>query len=334
MMHRLLKPHSLTSILGINIMYTIMYSREMAGTKPLDLGAFVHSSPLGKLHIVHRLKLEERERTATSSQFKRLAIQSALEMKPEDRTKSGIRLIATVPLDQQGQLICAETLVYPIHTTFPYGAGWRFLSISNLALGDVYGDNGGTISPAVLQQVNQLVIANAGLVQENPYERYNRLSQQVKMVDSLIKEQKELAGRQEKHPVNRRPSLTDSVAMTPTTDRMEGLNGQKRDQILEYLQASQKLMEDYPHIDSLYRLSLEPTMDSMHPTLQMWLLRTEPLLRRLFDPTRPVSITRSPSSVATRINLRVISQARERVLAGTSRNGDHSYYQIARILGL
>lgn len=260
------------------------------------------------------------------------AVNAALGTTQMEREEAGIKVIMIGPSDANERMTNTPVFIYPVYVVFPYFRLFKYLSAHRLSLSNLYHSSDWTISQDALNHVDNLVTAAAEQIPEKPHELYNRLLQEIKMADSLIKEQKDLADAYTHWDKKRR--LQDGIHTIHTTKTMDGLNKIKTSRIHEYLITAKKLTEEKPGLNPLYIPSSKTAADSMHTTLEMHMLTDLSLVARLVDPAVQASVDKGRSKVSTNINLQELSRGKARYLNGSSSAVDRSHYDTAKILGL
>lgn len=251
------------------------------------------------------------------------AVKAALETTQMEREKAGIKAIMIGPPDAKERMANSSVFIYPVYVVFPYSRLSKYLLANRLSLSNCYRSSDLTISQDALNHVDNLVTAAAEQIPEKPHELYNRLLQEIKMTDSLIKEQKDLADANTHW--DKKLRLRDSIHTIHTTATMENLNQIKTDRIHEYLITAKKLTKEEPGLNPLYILSSKNAADSIHATLEMSMLTDLERVTRLVDPTAPARVVRGYFTVYTNINLQELLR-KARYL--------NAHHEVAGILGL
>lgn len=260
------------------------------------------------------------------------AIIRTLETDETERKKAGIHAIMIGPPDAEKRMTGSLVFIYPVYVVFPYFGIFRYLPAHRLSLANAYSSLDLAISQDVLHQVDNLVTAAAEQVPEKPHELYNRLLQEIKMTDSLIKEQKDLVNTNTHW--DRQFRLQNGVETIRTTPIMEKLNWIKTQRIHEYLITADALTKENPGLAPLYTVSSKTAPDSIHKTLEMCKLADLSLLARLVNPAVLTHMARGASTAFTNINLQALSMGKARYLHGSSLASDRSHHETAKILGL
>lgn len=294
-----------------------------------ELEAFFRLPLLGKLITAYQFTRNQDGSCPTA--MKQIALKETIKLSAESREKLGVQVVACVPLDDQGKLFVRPITTYPIYVVFPFYNGRRYLATSRLALSDVFSQPGEEISRGALRYIDTFVSTQAVLIPENKCDGYNRLCQEVKMADSLIKQEKSIALVE--HHRLQGVRLRDAITTTSRTGLMDKWNRLKHWKILECLVRTQDLIDKHLGSKALYALS-SGTFDGLHRTLQFQQVRSGLILSRLVEPTRVFPFAISSVMISTMINTQVIRAAKGRYLQGNAKEGDPQDYGIAVILGL
>ncbi len=249
-----------------------------------------------------------RDKNLNARMVKQIATRTALETTPHEKARQRIRSIAYVPLNKQGQMVAADIFNYQVYTVFPYFQYSHFLSVSRLALQSAFGRGEEGISSDLLMAIDELVGREAELRPETLYDRYDRLIQEVKMTDTLIKEQKNFT-RYQRTDIKKPYDVEDVIAVRVSTAIMDQLNDAKHAHILAYLKTADDLFAVSPHLPPLYALT--DAFDTKHRTLQMHVPYESSIQQRLLDPTIPVTLIDGKFMLETTINIGYARQKRD-----------------------
>ena len=265
--------------------------------------------------------------------MRQMATRAVLEMDPLERGRQRIHPIVYAPMDKQGQMITSDVFTYQIHTVFPHLGGFQYLSTSRLAMQYAFAINP-TISQDTLAVIDVLVQNQAELRPETPYDRYNRLVQEIKMADSLIKEQKVCASQRTER--GRAYDVSKESSLRQITGRMNELNDTKTARILEYLKLAQNLEAAFPRISPLYTVNGQDACDGNHRTLIMHNPLENNRQRRLIDQTIPAVLVLPEKKLVftTNINIAIAMQGKTNCLAGSELPADQASFEMCEILGL
>lgn len=264
--------------------------------------------------------------------MRQMAIRTVLEMDPLERRRQRIRSIVYAPLNEQGQMTTSDVFTYQIHTLFPHLGGIQYLDISRLALQNAFGSEMG-ISTDLLGEIDTLIQNQAELRPETPYDQYNRLVQEIKMADSLIKEQKVCASQGTER--RRAYDVSMEASLRLITARMNQLNDIKTTRILEYLGLAQNLESAFPKLSPLHTTNRQYTNDTNHLTLEMHVPVEASLRQRLIDPTVRVALRESQLTFTTNINTENVLQRKKNCFPnGCKLPQDQASFEMCKILGL
>ncbi len=256
--------------------------------KALKLISFPGSQPLADLNLLGKLRITDQYRRKDQDMrgtYRRILIREVLEADESERKEQGISVVAPVPLDNQGHMVISPSLIYPVFVLFP-GSGGRimFLSSLRLSIADTFCPELPIPAEASLSRVDLLVQANATLRRENIFEYYDRCINEIKYLDSLIKQCK----------------LHETSA--------EKLNVMKHHGILKYLQAGQDLERMFPCLIPTWHLSQRRSQDNVHMTLEMMQPRSPFFINELTDPLCGHTLGPTANFKTSNINTEVLQR--------------------------
>lgn len=329
-----LKPRPLTLADLGSALYGIPPARPSSTPEVgIDLVSF-RSLPLGTMFnntYTHRHRSEDPKQTARG--MRNMAIAATLETNSATRKESNVSLVVMTPLDQALRIISAEILTYPVYVVF-YHTNLRHFERVEYSRMSVYNalhlEAGSFPSRADLEQVDQLIMAAAELRPELPHEKVNRLLQQVKIADSLIKEQKGIAAA--RFSPNGISGLRAGVS--PSWANRDYLYNLKEENIKEYLTAVMDLLVEQPELAPLFTTSKRAAQDPNHLAIEMHMIKDRNLMARLLYRGTQPDLFNSGFQASTNINTQEINMSRKEVAMGRGLDRDITRDQIANILGL
>lgn len=295
---------------------------EVFGSRPLG-GMFNELFTQGR-------KTEDRRQARA---MRNIAIVTALQTGEGARKQSNVSLIVMAPLGEDHKIIPAEILTYPVYVVFHH-IDFRFfqrVEYSRLSVYDALNPEASRFpSRAALEEVDLQVMAAAELRPELPHERVNRLLQQVKIVDSLIKEQKGFT--------NARFSPDGirglQAGVSPSRANREHLYELKDANIQAYLTAVMDLLVEEPELAPLFTTSDGLAQDNNHLTLEMSIIKDRNLMERLLYRGTQPDLFNHGFRASTNINTQELSLSKDRVAMGRALERDIRRAQMARLLGL
>lgn len=316
--------------------FELRVPRRMGYTDIERLEEFHGLSLAQKLQTAYGLKEDPKARGVGYINLKAAALCEALQADQGLRDDNNVRVIAFLPGEDLTALMASRMFTYPVYVIFPCMGSSRYLSTSRVAAAgydEVRGGEEAVPTLEALQFTDALVKRCAEIREERSLHRCNRLVNQIKITDSLIKGEKRVADRQ--MGGIRDFKATRDFGRRNTTVALERLNQYKAGQIIEYLQYADTLVKEYPCLSPLYSLSRATAWDTLHLTLEMWLVSFQPFLRSLLDSSARVCVARSKDYMTTNLNKQELLNSRSRFLSGrVSIAFDVNNYNIAALLGV
>ena len=293
-----------------------------------EVVGYEHLSPVRKLSLAHDQITRTKSRR---SMFQ--VLRDILTLNVRERENLAIRIIALGPTDSEGQLTQVGPLSYQVFIMFNHHSFRRptFIETSRLEVASAFSPgNSVTRLSASADDYDHKVLSGAEVRQEHPYQRLNRLRNEIKVTDYFLKWQKIEASR--RVGFHRNTKVEEGMKMSPVSKELDILNVQKWVWVRDYLETALQLMEAHPNLGPIFEL-IDHSQDVLHKTLAMWMISDCRLGAGLNDRAVTPLLAGLRNRATTNLNTGFITQGSNRYSAGSRLEPDVAAFDIAEILG-